>query len=111
MAISVAIVEDNREVRRSLSRYIDGAPGFRCTCLCATAEEALTGADAAIITTAWPEFAAWNWAKLCSMMRRQVVVDGRNVLTNTNFPEGVTYIPIGKHFELGHLKEGAIVGR
>ena len=42
MAISVAIVEDNREVRRSLSRYIDGAPGFRCTCLCATAEEALS---------------------------------------------------------------------
>jgi DNA-binding NarL/FixJ family response regulator len=41
MAISVAIVEDNPEVRRNLSRYIDGAPGFRCTCLCATGEEAL----------------------------------------------------------------------
>ncbi len=41
MAISVAIVEDNPEVRRNLSRYIDGAPGFRCQCLCATAEEAL----------------------------------------------------------------------
>jgi DNA-binding NarL/FixJ family response regulator len=41
MAISVAIVEDNPEVRRNLSRYVDGAPGFRCTCLCATAEEAL----------------------------------------------------------------------
>jgi DNA-binding NarL/FixJ family response regulator len=41
MAISVAIVEDNPEVRRNLSRYIDGAPGFRCVCLCATAEEAL----------------------------------------------------------------------
>ncbi len=41
MAISVAIVEDNPEVRRNLSRYIDGAPGFRCTCLCASAEEAL----------------------------------------------------------------------
>lgn len=41
MAISVAIVEDNPEVRQNLSRYIDGAPGFRCTCLCANAEEAL----------------------------------------------------------------------
>jgi len=41
MAISVAIVEDNPEVRRNLSRYIDGAPGFRCMCVCATAEEAL----------------------------------------------------------------------
>ncbi len=41
MAISVAIVEDNPEVRGNLSRYIDGAPGFRCSSLCATAEEAL----------------------------------------------------------------------
>jgi DNA-binding NarL/FixJ family response regulator len=41
MTISVAIVEDNPEVRRNLSRYIDGALGFRCTCLCATGEEAL----------------------------------------------------------------------
>jgi DNA-binding NarL/FixJ family response regulator len=41
MAISVAIVEDNPEVRRYLSRYIGGAPGFRCDCACASAEEAL----------------------------------------------------------------------
>ena len=41
MAISVAIVEDNAEVRRSISRFIDGAPGFRCTCACESAEEAL----------------------------------------------------------------------
>ena len=41
MAISVAIVEDNTEVRRNISRFIDGAPGFRCACACASAEEAL----------------------------------------------------------------------
>jgi DNA-binding NarL/FixJ family response regulator len=41
MAISVAIVEDNPEVRRNLSRYIDGAPGFRCTNAYGSAEEAL----------------------------------------------------------------------
>lgn len=41
MAISVAIVEDNTEVRRNISRFIDGAPGFRCTCACESAEEAL----------------------------------------------------------------------
>ncbi len=41
MAISVAIVEDNPEVRRSLARYIEGAPGFTCACACASAEEAL----------------------------------------------------------------------
>jgi DNA-binding NarL/FixJ family response regulator len=41
MAISVAIVEDNTEVRRNITRFIDGAPGFRCACACASAEEAL----------------------------------------------------------------------
>lgn len=41
MAISVAIVDDNVEIRRNLSRYIEGAPGFRCACVCASAEEAL----------------------------------------------------------------------
>ena len=41
MAISVAIVEDNPQVRQNLSRYIGGAPGFRCACACASAEEAL----------------------------------------------------------------------
>lgn len=79
--------------------------------ICATAEEALTGADAAIITTAWPEFTAWNWTKLCSRMRRPVVVDGRNALADARFPEGTTYIPIGKYFELQQIKEGAIVDR
>lgn len=41
MAIAVAIVEDNPEVRRNLTRYIDGAPGFRCAHACASGEEAL----------------------------------------------------------------------
>ncbi|MBI5388423.1 MAG: response regulator transcription factor [Verrucomicrobia bacterium] len=41
MSIAVAIVEDNAEIRRNLSRYIGEAPGFRCACACGSAEEAL----------------------------------------------------------------------
>jgi DNA-binding NarL/FixJ family response regulator len=41
MSISVAIVEDNAEIRRNLSRYIGEAPGFRCLCACASGDEAL----------------------------------------------------------------------
>jgi DNA-binding NarL/FixJ family response regulator len=41
MSIRVALVEDNAEFRRRLARYLDGAPGFRCVCACASAEEAL----------------------------------------------------------------------
>lgn len=41
MSIAVAIVEDNAEIRRNLSRYIDEAPGFSCACACASGDEAL----------------------------------------------------------------------
>ncbi len=38
---TVAIVEDNPVMRRSFRQWIDAAPGHRCVCACATAEEAL----------------------------------------------------------------------
>ncbi len=41
MSISVAIVDDNPEIRRNLSRFIDEARGFRCSCICSSGEEAL----------------------------------------------------------------------
>jgi DNA-binding NarL/FixJ family response regulator len=37
----VAVVEDDALIRSSLQRIIDAAPGHRCVCVCATAEEAL----------------------------------------------------------------------
>lgn len=39
--IRVAIVEDNKTIRESLTRYVGTAPDFHCVCVCATAEEAL----------------------------------------------------------------------
>ncbi len=39
--ISVAVVEDNAGVRRSLELLLDESPGFRCACACASAEEAI----------------------------------------------------------------------
>lgn len=41
MLTTIAIVEDNNEFRASLARYLDKEPGFRCVCVCSTAEEAL----------------------------------------------------------------------
>jgi DNA-binding NarL/FixJ family response regulator len=38
---SIAIVEDNNDFRVSLERYLNEAPGYRCVCVCGTAEEAL----------------------------------------------------------------------
>ena len=39
--IRVAIVEDNKTIRESLTRFVQTAPDFQCVGLCATAEEAL----------------------------------------------------------------------
>jgi len=41
MSIKVAIVEDSRSIRESLSRIIDDTPGLRCACAVGSAEEAL----------------------------------------------------------------------
>jgi len=38
---TVAIVEDNPNIRRSLQEWVDAAPDLRCVCACANAEIAL----------------------------------------------------------------------
>jgi DNA-binding NarL/FixJ family response regulator len=37
----IAIVEDNKVIRESLTEFIHADPEFRCVCACSTAEEAL----------------------------------------------------------------------
>jgi DNA-binding NarL/FixJ family response regulator len=39
--VKVAIVEDNQTTREGLKTIIDLSPGYRCVCVCQTAEEAL----------------------------------------------------------------------
>lgn len=41
MSIAVSIVEDDAQVRASLAKLVDGAPGFRCVSRHGSAEEAL----------------------------------------------------------------------
>ena len=48
--------------------------------MAASAQAALEGADAAVLVTEWPEFAALDWAAAAAKMARPLVVDGRNFL-------------------------------
>lgn len=41
MMTTVAIVEDNNNIRLSLKEWVDSAPGYRCICDCADAETAM----------------------------------------------------------------------
>jgi UDPglucose 6-dehydrogenase len=62
-----------------------------------SAEEALRGADAAVLVTEWPEFAALDWRAVAAEMAHPVVVDGRNFLDpETMRDAGIVYEGIGR---------------
>ena len=64
--------------------------------LAASAEDALEGADAAVIVTEWPEFAELDWSSLRDRMATPIVVDGRNFLDPQALREaGFAYEGIG----------------
>jgi UDPglucose 6-dehydrogenase/GDP-mannose 6-dehydrogenase len=64
--------------------------------------QALDGADAALLVTAWPEIARWPWDELLARMRTRVIVDSRGLLRSRRWPEDVRYVPIGR----GPVSEG-----
>ena len=59
---------------------IANADGLQGVVQVDTVEQALDGADAAVLVTAWPELADVDWAALGPRMRSAVLVDGRNML-------------------------------
>jgi UDPglucose 6-dehydrogenase/GDP-mannose 6-dehydrogenase len=71
--------------------------------LCETPEATLTGVDAALLVTAWPEFANWDWAFLSEKMRHRVIIDGRNALREVPLPDGVTYASVGRALKRDHM--------
>lgn len=69
------------------------APGLD---YCRSAEEALMGADCAIIATEWPQFADLNWRDLKPLMDAPVVIDLRNLLSPERMHSwGFVYEPLG----------------
>ncbi len=63
--------------------------------VCASAREALTGADAVLITTGWRDFASLDWSEMASVMRMPIVVDGRRILDDAPGLAGVRHLKIG----------------
>ena len=49
-----------------------------------TAEEALQGADAAVIATEWPIYRDLDWKALRQSMRRPLIIDGRRLLPESD---------------------------
>jgi UDPglucose 6-dehydrogenase len=64
---------------------------------CASAMDAIEGADALLIVTEWPEFRTVNWGTLKSRMNQPLVFDGRNLYDPLKMKSaGIEYYGIGR---------------
>jgi UDPglucose 6-dehydrogenase len=48
--------------------------------LASDADAAMTGADVVAVVTEWPEYHAIDWRTAASLVRRRIIVDGRNCI-------------------------------
>lgn len=58
-------------------------------------DEALEGAEAALIATAWPAYRRLDWTRLGAGMARPVLLDGRGLLADMEMSPGLGYRRIG----------------
>ncbi|MHB9133517.1 MAG: UDP-glucose dehydrogenase family protein [Armatimonadota bacterium] len=64
---------------------------------CPNARVAATGADAVVLATEWNEYAALDMKQLRTLMRGDLLVDGRNLYNPTHVEEaGLRYLGIGR---------------
>lgn len=67
--------------------------------------DTLTGADALLVVTEWPEFRTPDFDRIASLLRRKVVFDGRNVFEPEQMAElGFDYYSIGRQPVLSSTK-------
>ena len=65
--------------------------------LCATAQEAIAGADALVVVTEWKQFRSPDFAKLEQTLADKVVFDGRNLYDPAEVEAaGLAYYGIGR---------------
>lgn len=65
--------------------------------VCTDVYECVRGADAILIVTEWPEFQALDWERIAAVVRRKLVLDGRNLLDGAALEElGFAYLRVGR---------------
>jgi len=76
-------------------------PPFR---FCRDAYAAAEGTDALVMVTEWPEFKRLDFARIRNSMRRQVLIDLRNLLDPAGMAKlGFTYYGTGRRFQLASI--------
>jgi UDPglucose 6-dehydrogenase len=81
----------------AIQRTKDVLPETTCLRYVAHAYAAAQDADALLILTDWSEFAALDLARLGSILRYPIVIDGRNLYDPADMVRhGLTYISVGR---------------
>ncbi|MFJ4472303.1 UDP-glucose dehydrogenase family protein [Streptomyces sp. NPDC089424] len=105
--IASRLLAENAQVRcwDPMAPRRDDAP-WASTHRCAELQEVLTGADAALIVTEWPQLREADWDRYRTLMRTPVLFDGRNLMVPERMEElGYLYLGVGRS-SAGRLPEG-----
>jgi UDPglucose 6-dehydrogenase len=79
IVIASRLLAEGADVR-AWDPVADASSLLEAVTFCATPLDAVTGADAAVIVTEWPELKELSLEEARSVMRRPLIVDGRNLL-------------------------------
>ncbi len=71
---------------------IDGLPELE---VCQDVESLFKGADAVVLATPWKDFAGLDFARLCSLMRTPVIIDGTDALSKVPLGKGIKCYRVG----------------
>lgn len=100
LEIARLLIERGAEVvgydpmERARQQAVEAVPGLRTV---DDAYRAVTDADAIGLVTEWPEFGDLDWSRVATLVRRAVVVDGRNALQpEVLAAEGFHYTGFGR---------------
>lgn len=67
--------------------------------ICQTKEDALKEAELLVVPTEWPEFYQLDFNLIKNSMKRQIIIDGRNIYNpKILIQHGISYYAIGKGF-------------
>ena len=81
-SVAVAAASATRVPARGGAALVHDAAGHRLSAVALYDDpwECVTGADAVVIVTEWPEVVGLDWIRVAAVMRGDVLVDGRNAL-------------------------------
>ena len=96
LVLAGRLLSEGAEVR-AWDPIADGAARLPGVVIAESAVEALTGADAVVVVTEWPELRELDWADAGVRMRNRLVIDGRNLLDSAELRAlGFEYEGIGR---------------